>query len=476
VPVPYEELPVELPEDVEFMPTGESPLNYNEGFLHTTCPECGGPATRETDTMDTFVCSSWYQYSYLNPYYREGEPVHADASPWAPEQGEYWLPVDSYTGGAEHAVLHLLYTRFFTKALRDAGLVEFDEPMLQLRNQGIILGEPRAGDCVAVTGHWEEAAFRAEGITAYSFEDPESWPAPVRGDSLICGELWDRDDVTLKVQVAPEGGEPSLVVVHVDEETPLTVEEREGESSVADLLYHLDVEKMSKSKKNVVSPDDLVEGYGADAVRAYLMFGWRWELGGPWDSQGIEGVIRWLHRVWNLVLEEPREQEAADEDAERRLQREMHRAIKAVTEDLENFSFNTVIARLMEYTNALNKEKAALWSTEIWDEGVSTLLLLMAPITPHVTEELWALHEKPYSIHQQAWPTWDEAMLVEESVEIPVQINGKVRARIVIPADADEETIKQLALEEPNVQRYIEGKQIRKIIIPQGKLVSIVVS
>ncbi|MFP4344654.1 MAG: class I tRNA ligase family protein [Anaerolineales bacterium] len=233
---------------------------------------------------------------------------------------------------------------------------------------------------------------------------------------------------------------------------------------------------MSKSKKNVVSPDELVEAYGADNVRAYLMFGWRWELGGPWDSQGIEGVVRWLNRAWNLVLEEPREREAVDEDAKRRLLREMHRAIKAVTEDLENFSFNTVIARLMEYTNALNKEKAALWGTEVWGEGVSTLLLLMAPITPHVTEELWGLLEQPYSIHRQAWPTWDEAMLVEESVEIPVQINGKVRGRIVVPADADEETIKQQALQEPNVRRYIQGKQIRKIIIPQGKLVSIVVS
>ncbi len=475
VPVPYEELPVELPDDVEFMPTGESPLNHHEGFLHTSCPQCDGPATRETDTMDTFVCSSWYQYAYLNPYYREEEPLHADSHPWDPREGDYWLPVDTYTGGAEHAVMHLMYTRFFTKALRDAGIVAFDEPMLQLRNQGIILGEPRMGDCVAVTGHWEGAAFRAEALTAYSFESPEAWPAPTRGDTLVCGELMDRDDVSLKVRISSDEEEESLVIVRFDEELPVQVAGREGAAAVADLLYHLEVEKMSKSKKNVVAPDELVESYGADAVRAYLMFGWRWELGGPWDSQGIEGVVRWLHRVWNLFHEEPRQQEAPGGEAEQRLRREMHRAIKALSHDLEAFSFNTAIARLMEYTNALNREKSALWKRPVWDEAVSALLLLMAPITPHIAEELWAALGKPYSIHQQAWPSWDEAQLVETTVELPVQINGKVRGRITAAADADEETLKQLALEEPNVQRYLEGKEIRKIIVPQGKIVSIVV-
>ncbi|MGC9356563.1 MAG: leucine--tRNA ligase [Anaerolineae bacterium] len=475
VPVPYEDLPVLLPDDVEFMPTGESPLNYYEDFLHTTCPECGGPAKRETDTMDTFVCSSWYHYAYLSPYYREGEPVTGDAAPWDPEEGNYWLPVDTYTGGAEHAVMHLLYTRFFTKALRDAGLVDFDEPMLKYRSQGTILGEPRAGDCVAVTGHWEESAFRAEDIKAYSFEEPDTWPAPVRGDKLVCGELMDRDDVSLKVRVAPKAGEEeSLIVVRFDEETPVEIPGK-GAGSVADIFYHLEVERMSKSKKNVVAPDDLVEEYGADAVRAYLMFGWRWELGGPWDSQGIEGVIRWLYRVWNLILEEPRERVEPDADDRHTVLREMHRAIKAVTEDLETFSFNTAIARLMEYTNALNKAKPAFWGTEIWAELVANLLLLMAPITPHLTEELWAEMGRSYSIHQQRWPTWDEAMLIEKTIEIPVQVNGKVRGRITVSADADEETIKQQALMEPNVQRYLEGKEVARVIVPQGRLVSIVV-
>jgi leucyl-tRNA synthetase len=225
----------------------------------------------------------------------------------------------------------------------------------------------------------------------------------------------------------------------------------------------------------VVAPDELVGLYGADVVRAYLMFGWRWELGGPWDSQGVEGVVRWVNRVWNIVLEEPREHEPLQPDSERTLLRAMHQAVKAVTEDMENFSFNTAIARLMEYTNALNKAKAAYWDTEIWNTAITHLLLLLAPVTPHLAEELWAKLGKPYSIHQQQWPTWDEAMLVEETVEIPVQVNGRVRGRITIDANADEASIRTAALEEPNVQRHIEGKEIVKIIVPNKKLVSIVV-
>jgi leucyl-tRNA synthetase len=472
LPVPYEDLPVLLPDDVDFMPTGESPLKYHEGFLNTTCPECGGPATRETDTMDTFVCSSWYQYAYLAPYYREGESVSGDAAPWAPEEQAYWAPVDTYTGGAEHAVLHLLYTRFFTKALRDAGILPFDEPMLQLRNQGVILGEPRSGDCVDVQGAWEGRAFRAESITVYSFEDQDAWPEPARTDDRICGEVMDRDDVSLKVRTSTDG---ELTVVLIDEDMAVEIPGKEGQGSVNDVLYHLDVEKMSKSKKNVVAPDDLVADYGADTVRAYLMFGWRWEQGGPWDSQGIEGVVRWLNRVWNLILDEPREAGAPSDEAERELLRAMHYAIKSVTEDMETFSFNTAIARLMELTNALSKAKPAYWESDLWDESVATLLLLLAPATPHLAEELWSKLGKPYSIHQQAWPTWDEAMLVVETVEIPIQVNGRVRGRITVPAGADEETLKNTALADENVQRYLEGKEIVKVIVPRGQIVSIVV-
>jgi leucyl-tRNA synthetase len=477
VPVPYEELPVLLPDDVDFMPTGESPLRYHEGFLNTTCPSCGGHATRETDTMDTFVCSSWYQYAYLSPYYREGEPVGSDVMPWDPVEQAYWAPVDTYTGGAEHAVLHLLYTRFFTKALRDAGVLDFDEPMLKLRNQGTILGEPRSGDCVDVRGTWEGAALRAERVGVYGFEHQASWPTFAREADRVCGEVMDRDETSLKVRTSASGG---LTLVLADEEMEVEALGTGSGDAVADrkrisdILYHLDVEKMSKSKKNVVAPDSLVASYGADTVRAYLMFGWRWEQGGPWDSQGIEGVVRWLNRVWNLVLDPPAGETAPDEGSERELLRATHHAIKSVTEDMEAFSFNTAIARLMEMTNALGKAKPAYSGSERWDEGVTALLLLLAPITPHLAEELWAKLGKPYSIHQQAWPVWDEAMLVEDTVEIPVQINGKVRARIDVPAGIDEAQAREQALAHENVQRFLEGLTVRQLVYVPGRLVNIV--
>ncbi len=476
VPVPYEDLPVLLPDEVDFMPTGESPLKYHEGFLHTTCPKCGGPAIRETDTMDTFMCSSWYQYAYLSPYYKEGEPAHADSTPWDPAEGDYWLPVDTYTGGAEHATMHLLYTRFFTKALRDAGLVDFDEPMLQLRNQGIILGEPRRGDFVEVEGHWEGNRVHAELILV---KRPEGeYPEPGKANCRVWGEVMKRDDVSLKVQTRlpdDKDSEGELTVVLVDEDTLISVPGKEpGKGRLSDILYHLDVEKMSKSKKNVIAPDALVDRYGADAVRAYLMFGWRWELGGPWNSKGIEGVVRWLNRIWAIVLEKPRKRTQPTPEEEKTLRRVRHATVKAVTEDMESFSFNTAIARLMEFTNALNKVKTALWGSDLWDEAITTLLLLLAPVTPHLAEELWARRGKPYSIHQQRWPTYDEAALVEETMTLPVQINGKVRGRVTLPVDADEETIKAAALAEPNVRRHLEGKTIVKIIVPKRKLVSIV--
>ncbi|HID88447.1 MAG TPA: leucine--tRNA ligase, partial [Anaerolineae bacterium] len=371
-----------LPEDAEFLPTGESPLKYHEEFLHTTCPKCGGPATRETDTMDTFVCSSWYQYAYLSPYYKEGEPVGPDDTPFDPEEGKYWLPVDVYTGGIEHATMHLIYTRFFTKAMRDMGLVDFDEPMLKLRNQGVILGE--------------------------------------------------------------------------------------------------DGEKMSKSRGNVIAPDDLVERYGADTVRGYLMFGWRWELGGPWDPHGIEGVHRWINRVWNLVLapREPTDRQEGEptEKEVAALRRATHKTIKRVTDDMEEFAFNTVIAALMEFTNTLQKAKETpVYGTEAWEEGVETLLLLLAPCCPHIAEELWARTGRPYSIHQQRWPEYNPDLIVEETITLVVQVNGKVRARVEVPADITEEAAREAALAESNVQRHIAGKEIRKIVYVPGRLVNIVV-
>ena len=348
VPVPYEDLPVMLPDDAEFLPTGESPLKYHEGFLNTTCPKCGSPAQRETDTMDTFLCSSWYQYAYVSPYY-DGD------TPFDPAKGKYWLPVDQYTGGIEHATMHLLYTRFFTKAMRDIGVVDFDEPMLRLFNQGIILGE--------------------------------------------------------------------------------------------------DSEKMSKSRGNVVDPDDLVSQYGADAFRAYLMFIGPWEEGGPWNSQGIEGVTRFLNRVWSVVLDEPRVVDDEEYDAavaERSLLRITHQTVRKATSDMEAFKFNTMLAALMEFNNYLIKAKnTPVVQTSIWSDAVRTMVLLLAPSTPHLAEELWHRLGGEDSVHVQSWPVWDEALAAEDVVTIAVQVNGKVRDRFEAATDIGEKEAVDTALGSP---------------------------
>ena len=371
VPVPYEDLPVLLPEDAEFLPTGESPLVYHEGFLNTTCPKCGGPAKRETDTMDTFMCSSWYHYAYVSPYYQGDVPFD-------PEKGRYWLPVDQYTGGIEHATMHLMYTRFFTKAMRDIGLVDFDEPMKRLFNQGMILGE--------------------------------------------------------------------------------------------------DSEKMSKSRGNVVNPDDLVATLGADATRAYLMFIGPWDEGGPWNSLGIEGISRFLNRVWEVVtgpIPEPKGQ-ATDKDVAA-LRRITHQTIRRVTDDIEHFQFNTMLAALMEYNNYIVKAKnTPVAHTPAWDEAVRSLVLLVAPTCPHIAEELWEFIGGGYSVHQQPWPAWSEELAKEEAITLIVQINGKVRDRLTVPAGLPDDELKKLALESEGAKRYTEGLTVVNAIVAGGRLVNIV--
>ena len=373
VPVPYEDLPVLLPDDAEFMPTGESPLKYHQGFLNTTCPTCGGPAQRETDTMDTFMCSSWYHYAYVSPYY-DGDV------PFDPEKGRYWLPVDQYTGGIEHATMHLMYTRFFTKAMRDLGLVDFDEPMLRLFTQGIILGE--------------------------------------------------------------------------------------------------DNEKMSKSRGNVVNPDDYVSTLGADSVRAFLMFIGPWELGGSWSSTGIEGVHRFINRIWSAIVE-PREGAVADAVTEREiadLRRQTHQTIARATSDIEAFKFNTMLAALMAFNNYLLKAKDTnVYGTAAWDEAVRALVLMIAPIMPHVAEELWELLGGAYSVHDQPWPVSDPKLAADEVITLVVQVNGKVRARIDVPAGIAEEEAREAALTHENVGRFIEGKRIVKQVYVPERLLNIVV-
>ena len=379
VAVPEDQLPVLLPSDAEFKPTGESPLASNQKFVNTDCPQCGGPARRETDTMDTFMDSSWYMMRYINPNY--------DGGPVDPVAAKHWLPVGQYTGGAEHAVMHLLYSRFFIKGLHDLGLVEFEEPFLRLYNQGVILGE--------------------------------------------------------------------------------------------------DHEKMSKSRGNVVNPDEVVTQLGADAVRCFLMFIGPWDQGGPWSEVGINGMARWLNRVWDILERDPAEldnktgvEQAHPErnQSVRESLRVLHQTVRKCHGDLDRFKFNTAIAALMEFSNHLNRVWAdASIDSETWRECVEKFLLMLAPIAPHISEELWQRTGRQYSIHQQRFPTWDDALAAKDMITLVVQVNGKVRDRLEVPADIEEEAAQQLALASPRVKSHTEGKSVTKAVYVPGRLVNLVV-
>jgi leucyl-tRNA synthetase len=320
--------------------------------------------------MDTFMCSSWYFLRYTSP--------GSDCTAFDESRLRYWMPIDLYTGGAEHAVMHLLYARFFIKALRDIGLVEFDEPFTRLFNQGIVIANKQ---------------------------------------------------------------------------------------------------KMSKSRGNVVNPDAYVSELGADSVRIYLMFVAPWEQGGEWNDSGISGTSRWLNRLWKLVLEEyqPKE-EASDENKQKVLQRIIHQTIKKVTEDLEKMRFNTMIATLMELTNNLAKTKEdGSISRDDWDEAIKMLLLLLAPAASHITEELWQRTGRAYSIHNQPWPAWDRELAKNEAITLIVQVNGKQRDKIEVPASITNDEARALALDRQRVKPYIEGKQIAQIIYVPGRLINLVV-
>ena len=360
VPVPEKDLPVQLPMDVEFTPDGESPLKKCDSFMHCMCPKCGKPALREADTLDTFVCSSWYFLRYPD--------ANNDKAPFDKDIVNKMLPVDKYVGGIEHACMHLLYARFFTKALRDMGYLDFDEPFLSLVHQGTILG--------------------------------------------------------------PDG------------------------------------EKMSKSKGNTVAPDPLVDEYGADVLRGYLMFGFNYVDGGPWTDDGIVAINKFYRRVERLT-------EALVENNARYtdLDKVLHSSLKVIREDIEKFQFNTSMAKIMEYTNALVKyEKEGIPRYYI-----EQLLLILAPFAPHLTEEFWEAIGNKYSIHNEDYPMYDDKYLVETEKEIAVQVNGKVRATITISVDEDEESIKEKAMQPENVKRFIDGKEIVKVIVIKGKIVNIVV-
>ena len=386
VGVPEDQLPVTLPRDVDFKVTGESPLKANAAWLNTTCPRCGGPATRETDTMDTFVDSSWYWWRYLSPHNQDG-PIDGPLE-------RAWCPVDQYTGGAEHAVMHLLYSRFFAKALADLGLVHEREPFRRLFNQGQILG--------------------ADG------------------------------------------------------------------------------ERMSKSRGNVQDPDELVARHGADTVRLFLMFMGPWDQGGPWSSTGIGGISRFLGRVWTVTLD-PTRTEAGDPDAgrlpagetaadaERTLRVSAHRTLKQVTGEFEGYRFNTMVAHLMELTNVLMRYRGTeVAGGQAWNEAVDLLLHMLAPSAPHISEELWsrileARGESWRSIHAEPWPAWDESLVAEELVELPVQVNGKLRDRVQVPAGLSPTEIEAIVLEREKIRAILADRTPDRVIHVAGRLVNIVV-
>ena len=377
--VPEAELPVRLPADVKFDAGSVSPLATSESFVNCTCPKCGKPARRETDTMDTFLCSSWYYLRYTDP--------KNDTAPFSKEAVDYWAPVDQYIGGIEHAILHLLYSRFFMKVLRDAGLVKYDEPFTNLLTQGMVIK---------------------------------------------------------------------------------------------------DGAKMSKSLGNVVSPEEIISKYGADTARLFIMFAAPPERELEWSDQGVEGSFRFIYRVWRIVSHFQGElaqkvtgyDTSKLDEADKELRRVLHNTIKKVTDDIEQrFNFNTAISAMMELVNALYvyKEAQKNYNAGLVYETVSALLRLLAPFVPHVTEELWhGVIDADSSVHAQSWPKAEAEAMKVDNVEIVLQVNGKVKGRLVVPAEAGREELEKLALADEHIAAMVDVGKIVKIVCVPGRLVNIV--
>ncbi|SET08614.1 leucine--tRNA ligase [Anaerobranca gottschalkii] len=377
VPVPEDQLPVLLPYDVDFTPDGKSPLAKHQGFINTTCPTCGKAAKRETDTLDTFVDSSWYYLRYPDNK-NEKEPFNKE---WLNKMG----PVDKYVGGPEHACMHLLYARFIHKALRDMGYIDFDEPFISLVHQGIILG--------------------------------------------------------------PDGN------------------------------------RMSKSKGNVISPDGYIETYGSDVFRMYLMFGFAYTEGGPWNDDGIKAIARFFDRIERFIdkfieLKNSGETKDSFDKEEKELNYVLNYTIKSVGQDADKFQFNTSIARMMELVNSLYSYTSSVDKINLTflETTLKKFVTILAPFAPHFSEELWEKLGQEYSVFNQKWPEYDPKALIKDTIELAVQINGKVRGKIEVDSGADEKTIEKLALEDEKVKGYIDGKTIRKVIVIKGKIINIVVS
>jgi leucyl-tRNA synthetase len=417
VPVPENQLPVTLPRDVPFTGKGGSPLLESRFFSQTQCPNCGGMARRDTDTMDTFVDSSWYFLRYTSP--------NSMAGPFDSGKANYWMAVDQYVGGVEHAVLHLLYARFFTKALRDLGLIHVDEPFTQLLTQGMVCKE---------TYRCSEHNWLFPGDLAGSEKD--GWKCPQCGRPVEKGR----------------------------------------------------VEKMSKSKKNIVDPEDLVNAYGADTARLFTLFAAPPEKDLEWSDQGVEGAYRFLSRFWRFVQQHrdllmgvaltPQLSNLAPE--QRELRRLIHKTIKRVSEDIEErFHFNTAIAAIMELFNALAATAQDPRRLEpvapLIQEGVKTMIVLLSPFVPHVANELWEQLGHRETFDQVRWPSYSEEALEEEKLLIVVQVNGKVRGKITVPADTPRERIESEALAEPKVVGFLNGQKVRRTIYVPRRLVNIVV-
>ncbi|MEH1816143.1 MAG: leucine--tRNA ligase [Nostoc sp.] len=411
VPVPDRDLPVQLPEEVEFTGRGGSPLTQLESWVNVPCPTCGTPAKRETDTMDTFIDSSWY---YLRFPDAKNEHQVFDSS-----KINDWMPVDQYVGGIEHAILHLLYSRFFTKVLRDRGLLNFDEPFQRLLTQGMV-----------------------QGLTYLN---------PKKGGK----DKWI----------------PSNLVNSADPRDPQTGEPLQR-------LYAT----MSKSKGNGVAPEDVISKYGVDTARMFILFKAPPEKDLEWDEADVEGQFRFLNRVWRLVTDyiaagvSRKKAQLSDlTKVEKELRRAIHTAIQAVTEDVEDeYQFNTAISELMKLSNALTDADGK--NSPIYAEGIRTLVVLLAPFAPHIADELWHLLGESDSVHTKTWPSFDPAALVADEITLVIQVMGKTRGSIQVPAQADKAALEKYARESEIAQRYIEGKEIKKVIVVPGKLVNFVVS
>jgi leucyl-tRNA synthetase len=405
VPVPEQDLPVVLPEDVKLTGKGDSPLHDPE-FINAKCPMCGGAAKRETDTMDTFVDSSWYFLRYCHP--KGDVDLTAEA---VKGEIDYWMPVDQYVGGVEHAVLHLLYSRFFTRVMRDLRLTRASEPFTNLLTQGMVCKE--------------------------TIKCPEhGWLLPEEAEGGKCPRCGS----------AVEFGR---------------------------------TEKMSKSRKNVIDPDALINRYGADTARLFSLFAAPPERDLEWSEQGVEGAHRFLGRIYNIVYAnlDAIKGAAPRGDVVTPLTRKAHQSIKRVTDDIEReYHFNTAIAALMELVNEISSFKPS--SEEDWGTirfSLETLLVLLSPFSPHIAEELWEAMGNAPSIFKQPWPAWDEEIAKEEEIELVVQVNGKVRAKLMIPAGLPEDEVKQKALDDPKIKPLADEGKIKKVFVIRGKLVNIVV-